>query len=79
MFTVPVDPALAATRSRDGLEPEHHGRGGGPFALVTRKADMLVHTDFGRDLPDVVRAEGFDVATDGEGIEQVVVAMRPPV
>jgi len=28
---------------------------------------------------DVVRVEGFDVATDGEGIEQVVVAMRPPV
>ena len=40
---------------------------------------MLVHTDFGRDLPDVVRAEGFDVATDGEGIELVVVATRPPV
>ena len=77
-FTVPVDPGLAATRSRDGLESEHHGRGGGPFALVTRKADMLVHTDFGRDLPDVVRAEGFDVATDGEGVELVVVATRPP-
>ncbi len=78
VFTVPVDPALEATRSRDGLEPEHHGRGGGPFALVTRKADMLVHTDFGRDLPDVVRAEGFDVATDGEGSDLVVIATRPP-
>lgn len=78
VFTVPVDPTLAATRSRDGLEPEHHGRGGGPFALVTRKADMLVHTDFGHDLPDVVRAEGFDVVTDGEGIDLVVIATRPP-
>ena len=77
IFTVPVDASLALTRSRDGLPPEHHGRGGGPFALVTRKADMLVHTDFGGDLPDVVRAEGFDVATDGEGIELVVVATRP--
>jgi SAM-dependent methyltransferase len=76
-FTVPVDPALAATRSRDGLEPEHHGRGGGPFALVTRRADMLVHTDFGRDLPEVVRAEGFDVATEGQGIDLVVIATRP--
>jgi hypothetical protein len=38
---------------------------------------MLVHTDFGRDLPDVVRAEGFDVAIDGTGIELVVIAERP--
>jgi SAM-dependent methyltransferase len=77
VFTVPVDPALERTRSRAGLPAEHHGRGGGPFRLVTRRADMLVHTDFGRDLPDVVRAEGFDVATDGEGIELVVIATRP--
>jgi SAM-dependent methyltransferase len=77
VFTVPVDPSVAVTRPRDGLGPEHHGRGGGPFALVTRKSDMLVHTDFGRDLPDVVRAEGFDVAIDGTGIELVVIAERP--
>jgi SAM-dependent methyltransferase len=77
VFTVPVEASLADTRSRAGLPPEHHGRGGGPFALVTRRADMLVHTDFGGDLVDVVRAEGFDVATDGEGIELVVVATRP--
>jgi SAM-dependent methyltransferase len=76
VFTVPVDPSLETTRSRDGLPPEHHGRGGGPFGLVSRKADMLVHTDFGRDVPDVVRAEGFDVATDGEGMELVVIATR---
>ena len=77
VFTVPVDPAVETTRSRDGLPAEHHGRGGGPFALVTRKADMLVHTDFGRDLPGVVRAAGFEVETDGEGLELVVVATRP--
>lgn len=77
VFTVPVDPSLETTRSRDGLAPEHHGRGGGPYALVTRKADMLVHTDFGSDLPEVVRAEGFAVDTDGEGIDLVVVATRP--
>ena len=77
VFTVPADPSLETTRSRDGLPPEHHGRGGGPFGLVTRKADMVVHTDFGRDLPDVVRAEVFDVATDGEGMELVVIATRP--
>lgn len=77
VFTVPVDPSLPATRSRAGLPPEHHGRGGGPYGLVTRKADMLVHTDFGRDLADVIRAEGFEVAPDREGTELVVVATRP--
>ena len=77
VFTVPVDPSLAASRSRAGLPAEHHGRGGGPFALVTRRADMLVHTDFGRDLPDVDREAGFDVETDGEGMELVVIATRP--
>jgi SAM-dependent methyltransferase len=77
VFTVPVDPALAATRARSTLPPEHHGRGGGPFGLVTRRADMLVHTDFGRDLPDVVRAAGFDVDTSGQGFELVVIATRP--
>ena len=77
VFTVPVDPAVEATRSREGLPAEHHGRGGGPFGLVTRKADMLVHTDFGRDLPDVVRAAGFEVETNGEGLQLVVVATRP--
>jgi SAM-dependent methyltransferase len=77
VFTVPVDPAVERTRSRDGLPAEHHGRGGGPFALVTRKADMRVHTDFGRDLPVVVGGAGFEVETDGEGLELVVVATRP--
>jgi SAM-dependent methyltransferase len=77
VLTVPVDPALAASRSRAGLPAEHHGRGGGPFALVTRRADMLVHTDFGADLPALVREAGFDVATSGDGIELVVIATRP--
>lgn len=77
VFTVPVDPSLTTSRSRSGLPPEHHGRGGGPFAVVTRRGDMLVHTDFGGDLPELVRAAGFDVETDGEGIELVVIARRP--
>jgi SAM-dependent methyltransferase len=77
VFTVPVDPSLDSTRSRTGLPPEHHGRGGGPFALVTRRADMLVHTDFGRDVADVVRAAGFAVETRGEGMDLVLVATRP--
>jgi SAM-dependent methyltransferase len=77
VFTVPVDVSLATSRSRSALPPEHHGRGGGPFGLVTRRADMLVHTDFGRDLPELVRAAGFDVETDGDGMELVVIATRP--
>jgi SAM-dependent methyltransferase len=76
VFTVPVDASLATSRTRKGLPAEHHGRGGGPFALVTRRADMLVHTDFGRDLADVVRAAGFDCAVRGEGLDSVVVATR---
>ncbi len=77
VFTVPVDPSLAATRSRSSLPPEHHGRGGGPFGLVTRRTDMLVHTDFGSDLSEVVRAAGFEVDTRGQGMDLVVVATRP--
>lgn len=77
VFTVPVDTSLAESRSRSGLPDEHHGRGGGPFALVTRRADMLVHTDFGHDLVDVVRRAGFVVEADGEGLDLVVIATRP--
>ncbi len=76
VFTVPVDIALAATRSREGLPAEHHGRGGGPFGLVTRKADLRVHTDFGRDLGDVVRAAGFNYEGKGDGLGLVAVATR---
>jgi hypothetical protein len=38
---------------------------------------MLVHTDFGGDLPELVAAAGFDVATDGEAMDLVVIATRP--
>ena len=78
VLTVPVDWSLPVTRSRGGLPAEYHGRGGGPFALVTRRADMLVHTDFGRDLPEIIRASGFACETRGEGLELVVLATRPP-
>ena len=77
VFTVPIDPSLAKSRSRQGLPPEHHGRGGGPFGLVTRKADMLVHTDFGRDLGELVEAAGFSFDAHGEGLGLVAVATRP--
>ena len=79
VFTVPLDPAVEATRSRADLPAEHHGRGGGPFALVTRKADMVVYTDFGPDLGDVVRAAGFAYEARGTGHGLVSVATRPVV
>lgn len=75
VFTVPVDPRLEQTRSRAGLEPVHHGRGGGPFALVTRRNDMLAHTDFGLDLPDILRELGFEPETHGVGIDTVYCAV----
>jgi SAM-dependent methyltransferase len=74
VFTVPIKPGLATSRSREGEVPEYHGRGGGPFALVTRKADMLAHTDFGADLPDWLDRAGFRCEVHGSGIDSVFVA-----
>ena len=74
VFTVPIKPELATSRSRNGQAPEYHGRGGGPFSLVTRKADMLAHTDFGTDLPDWLDRAGFACEVFGSGIDSVFVA-----
>jgi SAM-dependent methyltransferase len=73
VFTVPVDPRLGTTRARAGLAPQHHGRGGGPFALVTRKADMLAHWDIGRDMPQLAREAGFEPEPLGEESDGVYV------
>ena len=74
IFTVPVDPRLERTRSREGLEPIHHGRGGGPFSIVTRRNDMLAYTDFGRDVPELLREAGFETEVHGTGVETVFCA-----
>lgn len=74
VFTVPVDPRLDRTRSRVGRPPQHHGRGGGPFALVTRRADMLAHWDIGRDVPHLLRAAGFTPEPAGSPDDGVYVA-----
>jgi SAM-dependent methyltransferase len=74
VFTVPIDPELDTSRSRAGRPAEFHGRGGGPFSLVTRKADMLAHTDFGADLPDWLGLSGFGCQVYGSGIDSVFVA-----
>ena len=75
VLTVPVDPRRAESRSRRGLPAQHHGRGGGPYALVTRKSDMLAHTDFGADLPELLREAGFEPETHGEGVFAVYSAV----
>ncbi len=75
IFTVPVDPRLQQTRSRAGMTPIHHGRGGGPFALVTRRNDMLAYTDFGLDVPDLLREAGFEAEVHGSGVETVYCAI----
>ncbi len=74
VFTVPVDPRLSATRSRAGLPEQHHGRGGGPYALVTRKADLLAHWDIAPDLPARMREAGFETEALGTGVEGVYAA-----
>ena len=71
LFTLPHDPRRERTRSREGLPTQHHGRGGGPYALVTRQADMLAHTDFGADVKDILREAGFDPETFFDGVETV--------
>ncbi len=75
VFTVPLDPRLERTRSREGLAPAYHGRGGGPFALVTRRQDMLAYTDFGLDVPELLREAGFQPEVHGSGVETVYCAV----
>jgi len=70
VLTVPAVPSRAASVRRaepgpDGRPvhlgpPQHHGRGSGPFALVSRKGDLLVYTDFGSDFADRLRAAGLE-------------------
>ena len=77
VFTVPLDPRLTTTRSRDGMVPIHHGRGGGPYGLITRRNDMLAYTDFGLDVPELLREAGFEPEVHGSGIETVYCAIAP--
>ena len=38
---------------------------------MTRKSDLLAHTDFGADVPDLLRAAGFEPETHFDGVEAV--------
>jgi SAM-dependent methyltransferase len=71
VFTVPVTPSRTTTVARASETeagsvvhhelPQHHCRGSGPFALLTRRhEDLLAYSDFGLDLVDRVREAGFE-------------------
>lgn len=70
VFTVPLVPSrpVSETRARiddDGelrhnLPPQYHGRGSGPFRVVSRKGDLLAFTDVGMDVCDRLRETGFE-------------------
>jgi SAM-dependent methyltransferase len=77
VFTVPVDPLLPVTRSRSGQPPQHHGRGGGPFALVNRRADLLAHWDVGADVPELLREAGYEPEVYGEGVTTIFCGRVP--
>jgi SAM-dependent methyltransferase len=77
VFTVPLVPGRPRTEDVSG-RGWHHGRGGGAFRLVGARGDMLVHTEFGLDLLDELRAVGFEPELHFEGdAASVVCALRP--
>ena len=63
---MPLVPSRAGDEDVSG-RGWHHARGRGPFALVGRHGDMLVRTEFGRDLLDALRREGFEPELHFEG------------
>jgi SAM-dependent methyltransferase len=70
IFTIPLVPSRQRSASRATIgaggtphhhaPPQYHGRGSGPFALVSRKQDLLVYTDFALDVADELRRAGFE-------------------
>ena len=66
VFTVPLVPTRLVTEDVSA-RGWRHARGRGPFRLVGARADMLVRTEFGRDLLDALRAERFTPELHFEG------------
>ena len=75
VFTVPLVPGRSATEDV-AARNWHHARGRGAFRLVGARGDMLVRTEFGRDLLDALRAAGFDPEVRFEGDAASVVCAR---
>jgi SAM-dependent methyltransferase len=84
VFTVPIVPTRATSEVRAHVGPDgavvhrlparHHGRGSGPFRLVGRKGDLLVFTDIGMDVVELLGEAGFDteVRSSGDGDAAIV-------
>lgn len=70
LFTVPIVATRPTTEARAGigpagelvhhLPPIYHGRGAGVYRYIPVGADLLTFTEFGRDLPDHIRAAGLE-------------------
>jgi SAM-dependent methyltransferase len=75
VFTVPLVPGRATSEDVGG-RGWHHARGRGPFRLVGRHGDMLVRTEFGRDLLDELRDAGFAPELHFEGETASVVCAQ---
>jgi SAM-dependent methyltransferase len=74
VFTVPLVPTRERTEDVSA-RGWHHGRGSGVFRLVGARHDMLVHTVFGRDLLDELRAAGLEPELHfGDGVASVLCA-----
>jgi SAM-dependent methyltransferase len=74
IFTVPVVASRARSVVRAELRdgelihhdpPIYHGRGSGLYRFLPAADDLLVFTDFGRDLVDELRAVGFELEIYG--------------
>ena len=93
VFTVPMTPLVPHTRVRatvdntgqitHNVEPQYHGRGSGPFALLPMASDMLAFVDFGLDVIDKLGAAGLEARVEfadddhaRSGASAVVVAKR---
>jgi SAM-dependent methyltransferase len=74
IFTVPVGPSNRGTVRRASLDasgatvfhavPLYHGRGSGPFAVLSpKRTDFLAYHDFGIDLLEDLRAAGYEPET----------------
>jgi len=73
VFTIPVPPGRATTRSRAGLPPQYHGRASGLLRLLSSsRDDMLAHTDFGTDVAETLRELGFEPEIHFEGSAEMV-------
>jgi SAM-dependent methyltransferase len=75
VFTVPLVPTRLTTEDVTA-RGWHHARGRGPYRLVGRHGDMLVHTEFGRDLLDALRQWRFAPELHFEGEAASVVCAR---